>query len=43
MKKHEFSFHIKEKLAYFPEIDQVTDMVDQGIENYKVLKKIGKN
>ena len=41
LKKKEFSFEVKQDLQYYVEIDQVTELVNKAIENYKILKKLG--
>lgn len=40
-KVKEFSFHVKDELQYFPEIDQLTEIIDKSIKDYKSAKKFG--
>jgi len=35
----EFSFHIKDDLEHFPEIDELTAIIDKSIADYKMAKK----
>jgi hypothetical protein len=41
VKKKEFSFEVKEELENFPEIEDVTEMIEKAIENYRVLRGLG--
>ena len=40
-KVKEFSFHIKDQLEHFPEIDQLIEIIDKNIEEYRLAKKFG--
>ena len=40
-KVKEFSFYVKDELEYFPEIDQLTEMIEKSIKDYKQAKKFG--
>ena len=35
----EFSFHIKDELEHYPEIDQLNGIIDKSIADYKLAKK----
>ena len=39
-KVNDFSFHIKEDLQHFPEIDQLTAIIDKSVIDYKMAKKL---
>ena len=38
-KVNDFSFHIKEDLEHFPEIDQLTKVIEKSLVDYKMAKK----
>ena len=40
-KKKDFSFEILDELVEHPEIKQVSDLIEKGIENYKMFKRVG--
>jgi hypothetical protein len=42
-KKEELSFEVLEVMTVYPELDKVTELTKIAIENYKVLKKVGKH
>jgi hypothetical protein len=41
-KREELSFEILEKMTVYPELDKVSELINIAIDNYKVLKKLGK-
>ena len=41
-KVKEFSFHIKEELDHYPEIDTLQQIIQSNIDNYKMSKKFGR-
>ena len=41
-KVKEFSFHIKEELEHYPEIDTLQSIIQSNIDNYKMSKKFGR-
>ena len=40
-KVKEFSFHIKDELEHYPEIETLSTIIKSNIENYKISKKFG--
>jgi len=44
LKKHDFSFEVKDEWRnfYLPECDDVDNIVNNTIETYRILKKVGK-
>lgn len=41
-KRGELSFEILENMTVYPELDKVSELINIAIDNYKVLKKLGK-
>lgn len=40
-RKSELSFEVKSELELYPEINQIDDVLERLIDNYKVLRKLG--
>ena len=40
-KVKEFSFHIKDDLEHYPEVDTLQAIIQSNIENYRMSKKFG--
>ena len=40
-KVKEFSFHIKDELQHYPEIDTLSSIIQSNIDNYKMSKRFG--
>ena len=41
-KKKELSFEVKEEMTYYTEFDQVDGLINQAINSYVLLRKVGK-
>jgi hypothetical protein len=42
-KKKELSFEVELKMTYYPELDKVGELIQQAIQSYILLRKIGKH
>lgn len=40
-KRKDFSFEVSDVLKNYPEIDEVSEMIDKAVENYRVLRTLG--
>lgn len=41
-KRLELSFEVKEELEFHPEFDKIGDLIQQAIQSYILLRKVGK-
>jgi len=42
-KKKELSFEVQINMTYYPELDKVGELIQQAVQSYILLRKIGKH